>query len=211
MFTLCTNFQSLKKPHIDVSFFYILSIYISLQNLNPFTLNNFKLGLQLQSCRQIMFVYKEGKIAGQETGGWSRGREKRRRRSAEGQGAKERRRVRVGTERGLGSQVFAESAGAGAINLAGISELMNVIKIQPPASWTRARGRVRYRRVGRYRQCRRSRRSFLRWEPAGASRSPARTSPKGQRGRPEWVEEEKRAEATRRNGYEEIPPPVIPP
>lgn len=31
-------------------------------------------------------------------------------------------------------QVFAESAGAGAINLAGISELMNVIKIQPPAS-----------------------------------------------------------------------------
>lgn len=35
---------------------------------------------------------------------------------------------------GRGSQVFAESAGAGAINLAGISELMNVIKIQPPAS-----------------------------------------------------------------------------
>lgn len=35
---------------------------------------------------------------------------------------------------GNGSQVFAESAGAGAINLAGISELMNVIKIQPPAS-----------------------------------------------------------------------------
>lgn len=31
-------------------------------------------------------------------------------------------------------RVFAESAGAGAINLAGISELMNVIKIQPPAS-----------------------------------------------------------------------------
>lgn len=31
-------------------------------------------------------------------------------------------------------EVFAESAGAGAINLAGISELMNVIKIQPPAS-----------------------------------------------------------------------------
>lgn len=42
-------------------------------------------------------------------------------------------------ERGKGDrwgwfQVFAESAGAGAINLAGISELMNVIKIQPPAS-----------------------------------------------------------------------------
>lgn len=33
-----------------------------------------------------------------------------------------------------GGWVFAESAGAGAINLAGISELMNVIKIQPPAS-----------------------------------------------------------------------------
>jgi hypothetical protein len=31
-------------------------------------------------------------------------------------------------------RAFAESAGAGAINLAGISELMNVIKIQPPAS-----------------------------------------------------------------------------
>lgn len=31
-------------------------------------------------------------------------------------------------------RVFAESAGAGVINLAGISELMNVIKIQPPAS-----------------------------------------------------------------------------
>lgn len=29
---------------------------------------------------------------------------------------------------------FAESAGVRAINLAGISELMNVIKIQPPTS-----------------------------------------------------------------------------
>lgn len=37
-------------------------------------------------------------------------------------------------EGGSRFQVFVESAGAGAINLAGISELMNVIKIQPPAS-----------------------------------------------------------------------------
>lgn len=31
-------------------------------------------------------------------------------------------------------QGFAESTGVGAINLASISQLMNVIKIQPPAS-----------------------------------------------------------------------------
>lgn len=35
---------------------------------------------------------------------------------------------------GVDSRSSVESAGAGAINLAGISELMNVIKIQPPAS-----------------------------------------------------------------------------
>lgn len=49
-------------------------------------------------------------------------------------------RKKGGTQRGRGGEVegwfraFAGSAGAGAINLAGISELMNVIKIQPPAS-----------------------------------------------------------------------------
>ena len=58
------------------------------------------------------------------TGEESRSTEKRNETVAEGGG----RRVVVG------SKGFAESAGVGAINLAGISELMNVIKIQPPAS-----------------------------------------------------------------------------
>lgn len=35
-----------------------------------------------------------------------------------------------------------ESAGVRAINLAGISELMNVIKIQPPTRWARRQGGV---------------------------------------------------------------------
>lgn len=52
-----------------------------------------------------------------------------------------------------------ESAGVRAINLAGISELMNVIKIQPPTRWVPSAGRSVYgrggggwNRSGRYRQ-----------------------------------------------------------
>lgn len=57
---------------------------------------------------------------------------KTKKRSAQGPGEIARKEARGKT--GGWRRVFAESAGAGAINLAGISELMNVIKIQPPAS-----------------------------------------------------------------------------
>lgn len=80
------------------------------------------------SCDQITFVCKAK--SSREKQGDLKDREKRRKRSAGTKG-----REKGGTQGvGVGSQVFAESAGAGAINLAGISELMNVIKIQPPAS-----------------------------------------------------------------------------
>lgn len=42
-----------------------------------------------------------------------------------------------------------ESAGVRAINLAGISELMNVIKIQPPTRWARGEGRIGWGDAGR--------------------------------------------------------------
>lgn len=85
-----------------------------------------------------MFIYKEGRrtsrgvdCAGRKTRGDPE--------DEKNEGAERARtgggRKKGGTRKDGGwCRVFAESAGAGAINLAGISELMNVIKIQPPAS-----------------------------------------------------------------------------
>lgn len=56
--------------------------------------------------------------------------------------------------------------------------------------------------VGRYRQSRR------RKDAAGRSQD---QPGKGQPAEPGGNDEEEKREATRRNGYEEIPPPVIPP
>lgn len=99
-----------------------------------------------------------------------------------------------------------ESAGVRAINLAGISELMNVIKIQPPTRWVPSAGRSVYGRgrggeggIGRGDIGREGK------TLGGAARIAATI------GRWETARRREKRSGTRRNGYEEIPPPVIPP